>query len=67
MGTRGTLQVIQINYKIIYIFNKIIIIINFNYYFNNKKRMRRGTDESHIESMGEASDPIIVKNGPSLL
>ncbi len=30
--------------------------------------MRRGTDDSNIESMGEASDPIIVnqnKNGSS--
>lgn len=25
--------------------------------------MRRGTDESHIESMGEAADPIIVTKG----
>jgi len=27
---------------------------------NGYFRMRRGTDESHIESMGEAADPVIL-------
>ena len=29
--------------------------------------MRRGTDESNIESMGEAAEPYIVKNKKSFL
>jgi len=29
--------------------------------------MRRGTDESNIESMGEAADPYIVSKGSSFV
>jgi hypothetical protein len=33
-----------------------------NNYFFKYKRIIRGIDESHIESMGEAADPVVVKS-----